>query len=201
MLNGRSKQRSDAKRSAILAGAAGTFRRLGVRRTGMRQIAQAVGLSTGNLYYYFRNKDELIYFCQDRTLDALLEVARTARTQYGSRFRLTYLIEGHLRVLLGEQASGPLHLELEALPAQLLKKLMPKRDRYEKAVRELIADGQSKGEVRAGDPKLDAFVLLGALNWTARWFRPGGAWTVEDIALHHCHRLLDGLMTERWSKR
>ena len=201
-MNGRSKQlRTDAKRTAILVGAADAFRRLGARRAGMREIAEALGLSAGNLYYYFRNKDELVYYCQDRTLDALLDVARTARAQYGSRGQLGSLIEGHLRVLLGEQASGVLHLEFDDLPAPLLKKVLVKRDRYERLVRGLIADGQKRGEVRPGDPKLDAFVLLGALNWTARWFRPGGAWTAENVARHHRERLLDGLLAPQpWSR-
>jgi TetR/AcrR family transcriptional regulator, cholesterol catabolism regulator len=194
-LNGRSKQlRADGKRSEILAAASGAFRKLGVRRAGMREIAEALGLSAGNLYYYFRNKDELIYYCQDRTLDALLEVARVARDQYGSRGQLGYLIEGHLRVVLGEQASGVLHLEFDVLPPELLKKVVQKRDRYERAVRAIIAYGQKHGELRAGDPKLDAFVLLGALNWAVRWFRPNGEWTVEDVAKHHRTRLLDGLL-------
>jgi AcrR family transcriptional regulator len=193
-LNDRSKQlRTDGKRRDILAAAAGTFRKLGVQRAGMREIADAVGLSTGNLYYYFRNKDELIYYCQDRTLDALLAVARTAGEQYGSRGQLGYLIEGHLRVVLDEQASGLLHLEFDELPPELRKKVVQKRDRYERAVRALIADGQKRNEVRPGNPKLDAFVLLGALNWAARWFRPNGEWTVDEVARHHRSRLLDGL--------
>jgi AcrR family transcriptional regulator len=194
-MNDRSKQlRTDARRSAILAGASGTLRKLGVRRAGMRQIAEALGLSTGNLYYYFRNKDELIYYCQDRTLDALLEVARMAREQDGSREQLSWLIEGHLRVVLGEQASGVLHLEFDDLPPPLLKKVMQKRDRYERAVRALIAEGQRHHELRPGDPKLDAFVLLGAVNWAARWFRPNGSWSAEEVAQHHAERLLDGLL-------
>lgn len=194
-MNGRSKQlRADGRRQEILAAASGAFRKLGVRRAGMREIADALGLSAGNLYYYFRNKDELIYYCQDRTLDALLEVARVARDQYGSRGQLAHLIEGHLRVVLGEQASGLLHLEFDVLPPELLKKVVQKRDRYERAVRALIADGQKRGEVRPGNPKLDAFVLLGALNWAVRWFRPNGDWSVDDVAKHHRERLLDGLL-------
>jgi AcrR family transcriptional regulator len=195
-LNGRSKQlRADGKRREILVAASGTFRKLGARRAGMREIAEAVGLSAGNLYYYFRNKDELVYYCQDRTLDALLEVARNAGEQYGSRGQLAFLVEGHVRVVLGEQASGPLHLEFDDLPPELRKKVVQKRDRYERTVRALIADGQKRAEIRPGDPKLDAFVLLGALNWTVRWFRPSGEWTVDDVAKHLRARLLDGLLS------
>jgi len=33
-------------------------------------------MAPGNLYYYFRNKQEILYFCQDYSLDRMLEEAR-----------------------------------------------------------------------------------------------------------------------------
>jgi len=187
--------RSDRRKGEILVGAARAIRRLGLRRAGMREIAHAAGLSTGNLYYYFRNKEELIYFCQDRTLDGLLAVAREARTRYGTAAQLRWLIRGHLRLLLGgEDSVGALHLELEDLPPPLYRKLVRKRDRYERAVRAIFVDGQRSGVVRAGDPKLAAFALLGALNWTARWYRPGGVHSVDRVAEAFSQQLLEGLV-------
>jgi AcrR family transcriptional regulator len=198
-LNTRSKQsRTDAKRTEILDSAAGALRRLGVRGAGMRQIAEAAGLSAGNLYYYFRNKDELVYYCQIVTLDRLLAVARQARRHSTSTIlQLGELIEGHLRVTLGEHASGPLHLDFGDLPAPLLKKVLQKRDRYEREVRAILVEGQRAHELRTGDAKLDAFVLLGALNWATRWFQPGRGYDVAQVAAHHRERLLEGLIFHR----
>src|SRR5262245_22263948 len=131
-LNGGSKNaKAERRRREIVGRAADAFRKHGVRGAGMREIARAAGLTAGNLYYYFRSKQELVYFCQDRTLDALLEVARSAKNNYGSRRQLGALIEGHLRVLLDEQASGLMHLEFDDLPPTLHKKIVDKRDRYE----------------------------------------------------------------------
>ncbi len=163
----------------------------------MRQIADAAGLSTGNLYYYFRNKEELVYFCQDRTLSELAEVVRRARAKHGSRAQLTALVEGHLRALLGDGAAGPAHLEIDALPTELRRRLTQKRDRYERAVRALIAEGHCSGELRGGDPKLAAFALLGALNWAARWFHPGGDYSVDAVAREFCDQLLSGMLVRR----
>ena len=68
---------------------------------GMRDIARAAGLSTGNLYYYFRNKEELVYACQDRALDRLLEVLALApRSRPDAAERLGALVEGHLQVVI-----------------------------------------------------------------------------------------------------
>jgi AcrR family transcriptional regulator len=192
-LNTRSKQlRAATRRSEIMASASSALRRLGLR-AGMRQIADAAGLSAANLYYYFRNKHELVYSCQDGTLDHLLVVARQARLQAGSRAQLAWLIHGHLRLVLDEASGGPAHLEFQELAPPLYRKLVHKRDRYERAVRALIAAGQARGELRRGDPKLAAFALLGALNWAARWYRAGGAHDVEEVASSFTQLLLDGL--------
>ena len=184
----------DQRRNEILASAADAFRRLGVRGAGMRTIADAAGLSTGNLYYYFRNKPQLVYYCQDRALDELLDVAQQAKAARGAAAQLAALIRGHLRVLLGAPASGVVHLEFGDLPADLLKKLVHKRDRYEAAVRALIADGQKRGDLTRGDAKLTSFALLGALNWAARWFRPGGGLDAEAVADGFARVLLEGLV-------
>lgn len=194
-MNDRLKRvRTDQRRRTILASASRAIRRHGLQGAGMRQIAQAAGLSPGNLYYYFRNKHELVFSCQEQSLDLLLDVARDAQAERRTVDALVTLVRGHLGVLLDAGAAGALHLELSDLPAPLYKKIVHKRDQYERAVRELIATGQRRGEVKGGDPKLQAFALLGALNWAARWFDPAGSWTIEQVADSFVEQLLGGLV-------
>lgn len=188
--------KADRRRSEIVASASGAFRRLGVHRAGMREIASAAGLSAGNLYYYFRNKDELVYFCQDRSLDALLRVAAEAKEKPGAAAQLDHLVRGHLAVLLDTHAAGAIHLDFDLLPPPLFRKIVAKRDRYEGMVRAIVVDGQRRGEIRTGDPKLAAFGLLGALNWSARWYRPGPGLGVEQVADAFADQLLRGLLVE-----
>ncbi|HEY2744251.1 MAG TPA: TetR/AcrR family transcriptional regulator [Polyangia bacterium] len=195
MLNARSKlRRADARRNEILEGALVAMRDQGLRSAGMRDIARAAGLSTGNLYYYFRNKEELVYACQDRALDQLLDVLASAKGRPDAPERLGALIEGHLHVVMSGGAT--LHLDLDELPKPLFKKIVLKRDKYERGVRDLIAAGQRQGLVRAGEPKLQAFALLGALNWVARWYRPGAGDAAEVVSSFR-EQLLRGLLWQR----
>lgn len=195
MINARSRSgRADARRIEILDGAMVALRDRGLRGAGMRDIARAVGLSIGNLYYYFRNKEELVYACQERALDALLDVLASARGYPDAAERLGALIDGHLRVVMAGGAS--LHLALDELPKPLFKKIVQKRDRYERGVRDLVAEGQRQGMVRAGEPKLQAFALLGALNWVARWYRPGQG-DPDEIIHSFREQLLRGLLWQR----
>ena len=195
MLNTRSKlRRADARRTEILEGALTAMRDHGLHRAGMRDIARAAGLSTGNLYYYFRNKQELVYACQDRALDRLLDVLASARERPDVPERLGALVEGHLFVVMAGGAS--LHLDLDDLPKPLFKKVVQKRDKYERGVRDLIAEGQRQGMVRAGEPKLQAVALLGALNWVARWYRPEEG-DRDEIIHSFREQMLRGLLWHR----
>src|SRR5580765_7135641 len=72
-------RRAQDRRLAILRAAASVFRERGYAAAGMRDIAVAADLSPGNLYHYFRGKDEILFFCQDRSLDVLLEALEVAR--------------------------------------------------------------------------------------------------------------------------
>ena len=65
-------RRYDARRDGILRAAARIFRERGFSDTGMRDIAVATDLSPANLYHYFKGKDEILFYCQDRALDRML---------------------------------------------------------------------------------------------------------------------------------
>jgi len=160
----------------------------------MREIAGAANLSPGNLYNYFRGKHEILYFCQDNSLDRMisaLEKARRLRANAAEKLR--FVIGSHVRCVLDEVEGGAAHLMTTMLPAHLQKRLIAKRDRYEEGVRQLIAAGARSGEFVACDAALAARAVLGALNWTVRWFRPEGSMTAAEIADGFAEYLIRGL--------
>lgn len=191
----RRERRRAEERLAILRAAAGIFRIRGYAGAGMREIALAAGLSAANLYHYFASKDEILYFCQDRALDRLLqnlEAARAARGPLAPRLR--DLARAHVLCLVQEVEGGSAHFEVDALPSGLRRAIVAKRDRYERGVRGLIALGIRRGELGSGDPALSARGFLGALNWTAHWFRPGGDHSAERVASSIARYAVAGLV-------
>jgi len=190
----RLRRRSEARRLDILHAAARVFRRRGLSAAGMREIAEEADLSPGNLYYYFRGKDELLRFCQERTLDHMLAAVEAARAlPASSAERVRAVLRAHVHAMLDELEGATAHLEVELLPEPLRRTVIHKRDRYERAVRELVKEGMAKGEFAAADAALVTRAMLGAVNWTARWYRPDGSQSVAQIAESIAAYLVKGL--------
>src|SRR5437763_4224400 len=112
----RVQQKVLEKKREILEAASRVFRRRGLQSTGMRDIAAELGMAVGNLYYYFKDKEELLAFVQEGTLEGLLDLAvQVRKNRLSADARLALLIEGHV-VLLNEGIRGSVaHLEVEAL--------------------------------------------------------------------------------------
>jgi TetR/AcrR family transcriptional regulator len=195
--NGRLRRRYLARRLQILRAAGEEFRANGFAETGMRDIAEAASLSPGNLYNYFQGKHEILYFCQDNSLDRMLaSLEKSRRMRAAAAERLHFVIVSHIRCVLDEVEGSAAHLLTSALPARLQRSLVAKRDRYEEGVRQLIVAGTRSGEFIACDPALVARAVLGALNWSVRWFSPEGSMTATEIAEGFADYLIRGLLAK-----
>jgi len=160
----------------------------------MREIAAGLGMASGALYYYFKSKDELLYACQMVSLRRLLASARDIEaTSLPATDKLRQLVRSHLCHVLDELGGGFAHIEFHALPEDRLQEVVDKRDSYERIVRRVLSAGAADGTLREMDVKLTALTLLGALNWTAVWWRPEGGQDLDAVAQGIAETLLKGI--------
>jgi AcrR family transcriptional regulator len=184
------------KRVEILKSAALAFRRQGYHGTSVDDIAQALRMTKGSLYYYFKNKEEILYVCHDYTLDLLL--VRLKEIQASSKSpadKLRTVVITFVDLITEEMhGTAAVTLELEVLSAPLRRKLIAKRNRFDHAVRRIIREGIDQGVFRPVDPKFTTFAIMGAVNWIPRWFDPQGRSDPADIGAAFAEYLVDGLM-------
>ena len=167
----------------ILKAAARSFRRLGYHGATVEEIAAALEMKKGNLYYYFRNKEEILFACHQYSLDRLLELLdEVDRSGLPPQEKLRRLIVAFVHTILDELHGTALFLDLEALGPAHLKTVIARRDRFERGVRRILEDGIESGRFASGNPKLLAFALFGAVNWIPRWFNPEGPASSQQIA-------------------
>jgi AcrR family transcriptional regulator len=183
------------RRIEILKSAAAAFRRRGYHGASVGEIADALHMTKGSLYYYFRNKEQILYFCHDYSLDILLDLLKEVEAESRSpEEKLRRLIVAFVHMIIDELHGTALTMDLTALSPRALRRIIAKRDRFDRGIRRVLQEGMEAGAFRRGDAKLQAFVILGAVNWIPRWFDPRGSATSEEIGQAFADYLLRGLL-------
>lgn len=166
-------KRPDNRREQLLDAAARRFREVGYDATSMRDIAGDVGMQAGSMYYHFPSKEELLVAVHEegiRRIGRAVEAALAGTAEPWAR--LESFAAAHLAMLLGGGDYAQVvirELPRGANPARAT--LVELRDRYEDILRGLVealplAPGTDRRALR--------LLLLGALNWSQTWYRPGG---------------------------
>lgn len=181
-------------RVEILKSAAAAFRRVGYHGATVEQIAAALHMKKGNLYYYFHSKEEILFACHQYSLDRLLALLDEVEDSgLPAEDKLRRLIVAFVHTILDELHGTALFLDLEALSPPHLKTVILRRDRFDHAMRQVLEEGIVSGAFGQADAKLLSFAILGAVNWIPRWFSPEGPATSQEIADRFADYLIAGL--------
>src|SRR5215475_9034840 len=178
----------------IMKSAAKAFRRHGYHGATVEQIASALHMKKGNLYYYFRSKEEILFACHEYSHDRLQELLdQTVRSTAPPEAKLRKLIRAAVHVILDELHGTALLVDLEALTPAHRRAVIQRRDRFDRGLRLIIEEGMATAAFKPGDSKLVGFAMLGALNWIARWFNAAGPSTSDEVATRFADYLIGGL--------
>ncbi len=190
----RSAATSD-RRIDILKSAAAAFRRRGFHGASVDEIASALEMTKGNLYYYFKNKEEILFACHEYSLDKLLTLMADVRAEdTAPEVKLRKLMLAFVHLILDDLHGTALTLDPEALSPPLLKRVIAKRDQFDHGIRAIIQQGIDQGVFRPGDPKMIEFAMMGAVNWISKWFDPAGEQTSDQIGDAFADYLVGGLL-------
>jgi len=178
-----------AKRVELLRIAIKLFKERGFRSTKLADIAQAAGLDRASIYYYVSSKDELFHESVEGVLDESIKLAKKL------------LADGHLRSI--ERLRG-IYVALmvsyeENYPATFVyiqeqmhqvagdetawaQEIMTKTRAFDQILIGFIRGAIEEGDLRADLlPRLVENALFGMLNWTHRWFVPGGGMSGKEV--------------------
>ena len=169
--------RDQSGRERITDAAAALFLREGYAQTSLRDIAAAVGIKAGSIYYHFDSKEALFADILQQGIrvmeDAFAFVAEETRGRNGET-RVRRHIHGHLSALFEHGPYTTNHVSaFHIAPRSVKEAVVPARDRYEGAWVDLFDDLVARGEM-TGDmsPSLLRLSLFGAMNFAVEWFDP-----------------------------
>ena len=180
-------RKSTDRRSEILRAASWLFRNKGFLRTSLNDIASRVGINKATIFYYFHNKDYLLYEVLCESLRLGIKEVQISMLPSSPEERLKNVITSHLRFNTRDSGFGGISaFEQKNLPPKLRKSYIPLRDEYERLIRETVREAMAAGQIKQGDVRVQTRILLGALNSVNRWFKQGGSLSIEEVGDEIC---------------
>jgi AcrR family transcriptional regulator len=184
MARKRSLDEGPVLRGKIMERASVLFYQRGYAATSIRDIADAVGISSSTLYHHFTNKQEVLHaiamnFMTDfvaETTVVLQDTSRTPTERIRDTVRLHLTISDHRRPEL--LAGNPIRY---ALNQEQQRDAIALQSRYHDAVLAVIAQGRAANEFDIADVGLTTMALLDMLNGVREWFRRAGPLTLDQI--------------------
>jgi len=185
-------------RLEILKSAAAAFRRRGYYGASVDEIAGALHMTKGNLYYYFKDKEDILFACHEFALDLLLRMLKKVEdSSHPPQEQLRRVIVSFVHMMIDELRGTALTMDVQALSASRRRKVIAKRDRFDRGIRRIIIAGIKTGVFRSADPKLATFALLGSLNWIPYWFDPSGEASSVEIGEEFAEQFISGLLSHK----
>jgi len=191
-------KKSAATRQRVLEVSSDLFRRNGYQATSMRDIANAVGMKSGSLYYYYDSKEALLAAILNDKIDAHLATVKEAvdvlPADASARQKFDVAIAVTVKIITeaGDMAVASAQT-LSFLQEPEYSEQSERRRAYNQFWRDLIIEGKRTGEIRADVP--DAVVsmaIVGALTFTAEWYENERS-TTDEIGATFSRLFFDGL--------
>ncbi|WP_431028912.1 TetR/AcrR family transcriptional regulator [Lysinibacillus sp. LZ02] len=180
-----SEKRAQKKREEILKSALAIVNKKGYEGTTMEEIAAGLLMTKGSLYYYFKNKDDLIFQCHNFVLSKAVkehEQCLQAESVESAEETLTKMIQIHMHYALHEKESFNLIIEPQkAYKAEYLEPVLQLRRHYAGLFDEIIERGVGSGEFTVQEPVIFRQFILGGLNWVQQWVKSRGRLAYDEI--------------------
>lgn len=169
---------------AILEAASNLFIQRGYEGTTMQDIAHELGISRSALYYYFKNKEEiLVSLTEGLTVAAQQLASQVVEKGKEPEEALRELVQQHAKLILYRPIQFRVVQQAEvSLPEKQRKIAETARRVLLQRFTEVIQRGIETGRFRMVNARVAAFSIIGMCNWTAWWFKADGKKTAEEIA-------------------
>jgi len=164
------------KRKEICGTATRLFVEKGFEKTTIRDIAREAGINSSSLYYYFEDKEAVLYEILIDIMDNSLEQLREIEQRKISRREKMYdVIKLHTRIYGVEAMRMALIVHNQkSISPEHWDEFRSKQKEYVKIVAGILSGMKKRGEIRDFNPMVCTFALFGMIQGSSRWYNPGG---------------------------
>ena len=159
------------KQNRMLKAAARCFNIKGYSGTSLKDVANLLGLTDAALYYYVRNKQELVYLCYVRAADVGREAMQRAigEGEDGLETVRRYL-RYHIEYMVGEKGPIAIMSEIPSLKPEHREEVLELSRKHSAAFEALLERGIGDGSIAPCDVRMTGNAIMGSLNWIPKWF-------------------------------
>ena len=187
----------EAKSQAIIDCAAALFAKDGYPAAKMQDVAKACGATKSMLYHYFPTKDDLLSAMLTEHLQRLVQsIEEVIASKAPPREKLLPLVVAYTQKSTQSRRRHMIAMQdVKYLPRAMQTPLIE----LQRQLTELIAGLLQ--EINPGLPpevyKPYTMMLVGMLNWTDMWYRPGGTMKSQELCDRINRLFLKGFMAEK----
>ena len=190
------ESRFQLQRDRMLKAAAHCFNQKGFSGTSLKDVANMLGLTDPALYYYVRNKEELVYLCYLRAADVGREAMEIAVSEGedGLSTVVAYL-RHHVGIMVGERGPIAIMSEVPSLKTTHRDEVLELSRKHSVAFEALIENGIADGSIAPCNVRMTGNAIMGAVNWIPKWYH-GDAGVADQIVEEFPRILTNGLCPE-----
>ena len=193
---------SEERWEEILAAASQIFLEKGYEAASLQDIASAVGILKGSVYYYIKTKEDLLYELVRRAQVERMHVIEEGPTVSGApaperlrAFIARWMAETEQQRVWNIVAER----DFRKLSAPRLKTVIERRDRFSGFVKAIIDDGVKENRF---DPDVDTSVatntIFELMNTSRMWYQPTGRLSLGEIGDWYATFVIRGLGGPDW---
>ncbi len=164
-------RRFQLQKDRMLRAAAHCFNHKGYSGSSLKDVANILGLTDAALYYYVRNKEELVYLCYvraaelgDEALDAGIE-----RGDNGLEQVRAYVRE-HVSIMVGDRGPIAIMSEIPSLKPDHREEVLELSRRHSVKFESILETGIRDGSIADCDVRMTGNAIMGSINWIPKWY-------------------------------
>ncbi len=168
--------RKGAKREEIFKSAMRLFVEKGFEKTTIRDIAREAGINSSSIYYYFKDKEAVLYEILIDIMDESLEKLREIeKSEMSLKDKIHAIIKLHTKIY----GTDPVRMELivhnqKSISPEHWDELRSKQKEYVAIVAKTLSEMRNKGQIRDLNTMACTFALFGMIQMSYSWYNPDG---------------------------
>ena len=186
--------RFELQRDRVLKAAAACFNQKGYSGTSLKDVSKHLNLTDAALYYYVKNKEELVYLCYQRAADlgreAMLRGIAEGRT--GLEQAQLY-IRYHVEIMVGDKGPVAIMSEIPSLKRDHRNEILQVSRKHSMGFEAILQTGIDDGSIGECDVRMTGNAIMGSINWIPKWYH-GDAKTAKQLLAEFPGILTAGLV-------